>query len=122
MTIIAQPSDLAAELVATLATETVDLPRLYANPGLKDREFHVGDRFRLTTRTGRTMPTHVYADRASSMSHLDGKDTGHTWSSPDEEPNSLEFSFTYLGEYEYVGAALDQTSLEVVAQFQRVSA
>jgi len=103
-------------------TEIVEIVGGHANPGITNREFRTGDRFRLTTRCDNVMPISVYADRVDRMLHLQDKEPGYRWGhdDPDEPGNPLGFDFFYLGEYEYIGAHLDQTTLEITTRFRRV--
>ena len=117
-------TDTAASVLEKYGTEVVEVVGGRANPGITNREFRTGDRFRLTTRRDNVIPISVYADRVDRMLHLQDKEPGYRWGrdDPDEPGNPLGFEFVYLGMYEYVGARLDQTTLEVTTQFRRVAA
>lgn len=121
---LSQTTDIGAAVLRQYGTDIVDVIGGHANPGITNREFHAGDRFRLTTRRDNVMPISVYADRMGSMQHLHDKEPGYRWGhdDPDEPGNPLGFEFVYLGEYEYVGASLDQTTHEITTRFRRVAA
>lgn len=121
---LSHTTDTAASALEQYGTEIVEVVGGHANPGITNREFRTGDRFRLTTRRDNVMPISVYADRADHMLHLQDKEPGYRWGhdDPDEPGNPLGFEFVYLGLYEYIGARLDQTTLEITTQFRRVAA
>ncbi len=119
---LSQTTDTGAAVLRQYGTDFVDVVAGHANPGITNREFHPGDRFRLTTRRDNVMPISVYADRMDSMQHLHDKEPGYRWGEEYERANPLGFEFVYLGEYEYVGASLDQTTLEITTRFRRVAA
>ena len=121
---LSHTTDTAASVLEMYGTEVVDVAPGHMNPGITNCELQPGDRFRLTTRRDNVMPITVYADRVDQLQHLQGKEPGYLWGhdDPDEPGNPLGFEFVYLGEYEYVAASLDQTSLGVTTRFRRVAA
>ncbi len=113
-TIIARSRPDSQQIVAEHATPVIELEER-AYPGHKRA---VGDVFKLHARTWNRGPAEVYADPEDRMSHLDGMPTGFQWG--DDEDNSLDLCFTYLGLYEYVAATVDPTTLAVTTRYRRI--
>lgn len=102
------------QIVAEHAAPVVELEER-AHPKHKRA---VGDVFKLHARTWNRGPEEVYADPDSCLPHLDGRAAGFQWG--DDEDNSLDLCFTYLGLYEYVSATVDPTTLAVTVRYRRI--
>lgn len=113
-TIIARSRPDSQQIVAQHATPVIELEeRAYSN-----HKRAVGDVFKLHVRTWDRGPAEVFADPEDHLPHLDGKTTGFQWG--DDEDNSLDLCFIYLGLYEYVSATVDQTTLAVTVRYRRI--